>query len=383
MRILHVLNHSFRLNGHVHAAIDLACAQADLGHSVALASEGGDFDELLQSKGVEVVALDQRRRPRQVMSASLALWRLLGRFDVAHAHMMTSALMCFLPCKVRKVPLITTVHNEFERSATFMKVGARVIGVSQAVTASMLRRGVSATRLRTVLNGTVGSARLAGPAPEPVDLGHPALLFVGGLHPRKGLPILLAAFDEVAQQVPEALLHIVGDGPYGNEYRAIAGELRASSRIKFHGGQSNPRAFMRAADILVLPSLAEPAGLVLSEACEAGCAVVGSRVGGIPEMLDNGRAGALSPPGDAVALARILSSLLSDPAALAAAKAAASDNVGRLSIDRVVTETLNIYTECLPPSFRNRTTASAISASRWPSAIRSACRSSGDELQPR
>ncbi len=349
MRILHVLNHTLKLNGHVHAAVDLACAQADLGHEVAVASGGGDFDELLRNRGVEVILLDHRRRPRQVMSASLALWLLLARFDVAHAHMMTSALMCFLPCKARKVPLITTVHNEFERSATFMKVGARVIGVSQAVTASMLRRGVSPTRLRTVLNGTVGSARLAGPAPEPVDLGHPALLFVGGMHPRKGLPILLAAFDDVAQQAPGASLHIVGEGPCESEYRAIAARLRASSCVKFHGSHLDPRGFMRAADILVLPSLAEPAGLVLSEACEAGCAVVGSRVGGIPEMLDGGRAGALTPPGDALALAAVLSRLLSDPVALAAAKAAAQANVARMRIDRVAAETLSIYAECVHP----------------------------------
>ncbi|NKF33782.1 glycosyltransferase, partial [Pseudomonas sp. BGM005] len=49
MRILHILNHTRRLNGHVHAAVDLACAQVRLGHQVYVASEGGDFDALLQS----------------------------------------------------------------------------------------------------------------------------------------------------------------------------------------------------------------------------------------------------------------------------------------------------------------------------------------------
>ena len=355
MRILHVLNHTFRLNGHVHAAVDLACAQADLGHEVAVASEGGHFDELLQRRGVETIILDQRRRPQQMMSTSLALWRLLGRFDVAHAHMITSALLCFLPCKLRKVPLITTVHNEFERSAAVMGVGARVIGVSQAVTASLKRRGISTTRLRTVLNGTVGSARFAGPAPTSIDLGHPAVLFVGGLHPRKGLPILLEAFDKIAEQVPGASLHIVGEGPCESEYRSIAGKLRASLYVKFHGAHVDPRGFMRAADILVLPSLAEPAGLVLSEACEAGCAIVGSQVGGIPEMLDGGRAGALVPPGDAALLAKVLSQLLRDPVALAAAKAAARDNVARMGVARVADETLSIYSECLAHSFDDAT----------------------------
>jgi hypothetical protein len=67
MRILHLLNHTNRLNGHVHAAVDLACAQIKLGHSVAVASGGGDFDALLAANNIETMLVSHERRPATLL----------------------------------------------------------------------------------------------------------------------------------------------------------------------------------------------------------------------------------------------------------------------------------------------------------------------------
>ncbi|TXN57126.1 glycosyltransferase family 4 protein [Methylobacterium sp. WL18] len=347
MRILHVLNHTERLNGHVHAAIDLACAQAALGHSVSVASRGGDFDDLLAKNSIEKIILDQARVPLVLIKAELSLLKLVKRFDIVHAHMMTSAVLCWPICILLRRPLITTVHNEFERSAVLMGIGSRVIAVSNAVSESMSKRGVPKSRLRTVLNGTVGSFRLDGPIGPAVNLGSPALLYVAGLHPRKGLPDLLNAFEIVAEIFPAARLNIVGEGPYQAEYQALAAGLRCAEAVVFHGGKDDPRPYFMASDLFVLPSLAEPAGLVLSEACEAGCAIVATNVGGIPEMLDGGNAGMLTPAHDPQNMARAIIRLLSDKSALDHAKMAAKANIPRLKLERVSQETLDIYRECL------------------------------------
>lgn len=350
MRILHVLNHTKQLNGHVHAAVDLCCAQAALGHHVAIASGGGDFSLLLTKRSVEQILLPQDRHPLTLARAEIRLLKLIRQFDIVHAHMVTSAVLCWPVCVLLRRPLITTVHNEFERSAVAMGFGSRVIAVSESVSRSMAKRGVATERLRTVLNGTVGSFRLTDPAGPPIDLGSPALLYVAGLHPRKGLPDLLNAFAIVAEAFPSARLHIVGEGPCEAEYKALAAALPCAKAVVFHGGQADPRAYFRASDIFVLPSLAEPAGLVLSEACEAGCAIVATKVGGIPEMLDDGRAGLLTPPHDPSSMARAIMSLLRDAAALDRAKTAAKVNVARLGLDRVAKETLSVYAECLGPA---------------------------------
>ncbi len=361
MRILHVLNHTERLNGHVHAAVDLACIQAQQGHEVAIASGGGDFEAVLTANGVESVRIDQTRRPMTAAKAVVALTRLLRRrrFDIAHAHMMTSALLCWPACKVAGIPLITTVHNEFERSAIAMGVGRRVIAVSAAVSRSMNKRGIPASRLRTVLNGTIGSPRLGGPPGPPAALGSPSILFVGGLHPRKGLPDLMRAFEIVARTVPDASLHVVGAGPYEGEYKALAASMPCAAVIAFHGGQDDPRPWFLGADVFVLPSHAEPAGLVLSEASEAGCALVGSNVGGIPEMLDGGKAGVLVPPQDPPALAAALIKLLTEPGALAEGKRLSVANRSRMSLARVARETFDIYRECLAGGAQHSTVSPA------------------------
>jgi len=358
MRILHVLNHSQRLNGNVHAAIDLACAQARLGHAVTLCSGGGSFDDLLRTHGIDVVRVDQRRRPLTLARALLGLHRQVRAADIVHAHMMTSAVLAWPICLLRRVPLVTTVHNAFERSAIAMGVGRRVIAVSAAVGRSMARRGIPARRLRVVLNGTIGSARLdpepgrsadASPAASPVKPAGPNLLFVGGLHPRKGVADLLDAFERVHAGNPRSRLTLVGEGPFEATYRAQAAALACASAVTFAGGQSDPRPFLAAADVFILPSLADPAPLVLSEARASGCAVVATAVDGIPELLEDGRAGILVPPSDPVRLGDALLSLVNDPAELALWQRNSQHNIAHLGIGRVVRETLAIYAECLRP----------------------------------
>jgi len=349
MRILHVLNHTQRLNGHVHAAVDLACAQSAHGHDVCVASGGGDFDSLLQKKGVKTVLVDHKRSFANLAKALVHLRGHVRDFgaEVVHAHMMTSAVLAFPVCRLSGIPLITTVHNEFEKSATLMGLGTRVIAVSDVVGASMRKRGVPSSRLCVVLNGTIGSARADGRSEEPAALCSPSILFVGGLHPRKGLPDLLQAFEIVHRSNPDAHLYIVGDGPFKQAYADMASQLACKSAITFVGPTADPYPYMLGADIFVLPSHADPAPLVLSEAREAGCAVIGTMVDGIPQLLEQGEAGMLVPPGDPQSLAGTLADLLERPDQIDAWKARSQVRLEYLTIDRVARETMQVYLTAL------------------------------------
>ena len=349
LSILHVLNHTYRLNGNVHAAVDLACAQAALGHRVSVCSAGGSFDALMRSSGVETIVLDQARRPGTLVKAAAGLVRLVrdGGYDVVHAHMMTSALLAWPACRVAGVPLVTTVHNAFQRSAILMAIGTRMIAVSDAVGRSMASRGAPASRLRVVLNGTIGTARREGRSGVAKPLGSPALVFVGGLHPRKGVGDLLAAFARVHREHPSARLTLVGEGPDQADYEAAVASSGHAEAVTFAGAVDDPNPYLLGADILVLPSHADPAPLVLSEAREAGCAIVASAVDGIPELLEGGAAGLLVPPRDPERLAAALLSLLSNGETLATWRRNSQINIDRLRIDRVARDTLAVYGECV------------------------------------
>ncbi|MCJ2139166.1 glycosyltransferase family 4 protein [Methylobacterium sp. E-066] len=345
MRVLHLLNHTRRMNGHVHAAVDLACAQAKLGHTVAIASQGGEFDALLQENGVESFIVDHERRPGRILKSMVGLAGLLKRWrpDVVHAHMMTSTVLAWPACKLAGVTLITTVHNEFERGAILMGLGDRVIAVSAAVAKSMQKRGISASRIDVVLNGTIGSARMADRCEVPKALDHPAIVFVGGLHPRKGLPNLLQAFDAVHAQHPAVRLYVVGGGPTQDSYAQMAREMASAAAITFAGPQDDPYPWMLGADIFVLPSHADPAPLVLSEAREAGCAVIATQVDGIPELLDQGRSGILVPPNAPDKIADALRMLVTDPDLLQAWRAHSQIAIDNLRIERVAREVIAVY----------------------------------------
>lgn len=361
MHVLHLLNHTNRLNGHVHAAVDLACAQVVAGHEATIASGGGDFDALLQEHGVSLAHVDHTRRLPTLLGALWALARLVRkqRPDVVHAHMMTSAVLAWPICRLAGVPLVTTVHNEFEKSAILMGLGNRVIAVSEAVRAAMQKRGISPEKLRVVLNGTIGSARFDKRPVGSIALPSPSVLFVGGLHPRKGLPDLLKAFDIACRKHPAARLYVVGGGPFEAAYREMASSMDASAAIEFVGATDDAFGWMKAADILVLPSLADPAPLTICEAREAGCAVIGTRTGGIPELLEHGEAGILVPPQDPETLAGVLCGLLADPQELATWKARSQTRVDYLTIARVARDTIAIYRDAMRRKEKDRTSGAA------------------------
>lgn len=352
MRILHVLNHSRRQNGNVHAAIDLACAQAALGHEVGVCSGGGEFDPLLQGNGVAVHLLPELLESKTAPQAALRLARLVAerRCDIVHAHMMRSAGLGWAVTRLRRPRLVTTVHNAFERSAVLMGLGDRVIAVSRAVGEGMRRRGLPASRLRVVLNGTLGTARHAWePPPVARDLQRPAVLSVAGLHPRKGVLDLLSAFSQARAAEPAAHLYLVGGGPCEAEYRAAV-RPQDLDHVHFCGPHADPRPFMLAADVFVLASHADPAPLVISEAREAGLAVIATRVDGVPELLAGGAAGLLVSPQAPQEIAAALVKMLSDPQTLAAWRARSQVNLQHLSLRRVVADTLEVYREVWRPA---------------------------------
>jgi glycosyltransferase involved in cell wall biosynthesis len=349
MRIMHFLTHTESSNGHVHVAVDLACTQSRMGHLVSVVSGGGDFDSLFSACGVKHFVIGQKRTPSNLIKAAYRLHSAVLSIDpdIIHAHMMTCAGLAFILRHFMKFKLVTTVHNEFERGAIIMGLANRVIAVSDAVADSMERRGVHRSKLRVVLNGTIGTPRLTSETPPSKTFNRPAIVFVGGLHPRKGVADLITAFKTVCTQVPGSSLYLVGDGPYRHAYEELTSQMGLGERVQFCGFQSDPRPYLLGCDVFVLASHAEPGALVLIEARESGCAIVATAVDGIPEMLDGGEAGVLVPPLRPDLLADAIIKVLSDPALLANLRARSGSNLGHFTVDRASNEYLSIYQSVL------------------------------------
>ena len=340
LRVVHVLKHSHLGNGNVHVAVDVAIAQVEAGHEVHLVSGPGDFGDLLEAHGVTFHALPEPVDARSALAflrAFDAIARDL-RPQVIHAHMMSGALLGLLVARRRGAALVTTVHNSFDGHSKLMRVGDRVIAVSDAERDLLISRGFSARRVMTVFNGTAGSAREAAAprAAAPATLSTPAIMTLSGLHGRKAVDDIIRAFALVAPDFPEWHLNIVGEGPDRDLLGAQVDDAGLADRVHFLGHINPARDLLDQASIVVSASLAEPCALSIMEARVAGCAVVTTAVGGFPEMLDHGDSGHLVPTRTPEAIATALREMLADPDRLALWRARAEAGAAeRFSVQRV------------------------------------------------
>jgi glycosyltransferase involved in cell wall biosynthesis len=143
--------------------------------------------------------------------------------------------------------------------------------------------------------------------------------------------LLIEAFPSVVDRAPLARLLIVGDGPLRDELEA---QVPASFRnsVHFLGTRSDIPQIMAASDVVVLPSSYEPFGMVLVEAMAAARPVIGTRVDGIPELIDDGITGLLVPPDDSVALSDAILRILLDESGAQSMRAAGQRNSTRFDI---------------------------------------------------
>ena len=346
LNIVHLLNELAQLgNGIVNVAIDLAVEHARAGHQVTVAAPDGAYAELLRANGVRHFLLE----PSGGLHPLTAPFRLRSFIkrngtQIVHAHMMKGAVIGRLACAGTKARLVTTVHNSWQRHAVLMRLGHRVIAVSDAVRADMIERGVPATRIETVLNGTIGTMRApAGTPPAPVTLNHPNVVTVAGMYVRKGIADLIEATAMVRERVPTVTTYMLGDGPDRAQFEQLARDRGIGGSVVFLGFRADAELVMKQADVFVLASHADPNPLVIPEARAAGLPIVATRVDGIPESLDGGDAGLLVPPHAPDALANAIAGLLLAPEQRSRLRAAALRNLERLTVRRMAGETLDVY----------------------------------------
>lgn len=227
----------------------------------------------------------------------------------------------------------------------------RHVCVSQSVADySVQDAGLSESKVLAINNGVDFDAIASA---QPVDLsqfGVPpdakVMLFVGRLDPQKAPDVLLKSMQSVVREHPQTHLVMVGDGVLSESMRELAGLLSLSKQVHFVGRQADVAGFMKAADLLVLPSLWEGLPNVVLEAMAAGLPVVATAVDGTEEVIQHERNGWLVPPGVVDELATTLCRVLADSAAASQMASAAQALVSQhFTWERCVADYSRLYHE--------------------------------------
>jgi len=209
-----------------------------------------------------------------------------------------------------------------------LRDGDAFVAMSERIREEFLAAGVPVEKIAHIPHG-VDTARFRPATGEERAalrrrLGLPAdalvVAWTGRVLKGKGLETLLTAFERVAAAEPRAHLLLVGSG--SGQALSIEDELRRRVEasglrtcVTFAGRVDAVEDWLRASDVFAFPSLVEALGISLIEAAACGLPCVGSRTGGIVDVIEEGRTGRLVPPGDSEALASALEDLLADPAA--------------------------------------------------------------------
>ena len=283
------------------------------------------FTELLATEGVPCASLEVKNKLTSPASVHKLLG-LLGRWrpQLLHTHLFHANLLGRATRPLHRLPLVSTLHSVNEggrhRELAYRltdKLSSATTIISQRAAEQHLRRGVvSRGRARVVPNGVDMQAftpeRAGKNVRRALGLGDaPLLLTVGRFTPAKDYPNLFRAFQHVAARRPEVVLLVVGAGELEGELRELVTSLDLAENVRFLGTRSDVPDLMNAADLYVMASAWEGLPMVLLEASACGLPVVSTNVGGVSEVVLDGKTGYLTPPHDPAALAASILKMLS------------------------------------------------------------------------
>ena len=300
--------------------------------TVCCIARKGVLGERIEQSGFEVVELQRMQSKRFDFGAVSALVRLMEsrRIDILHANMYHANLygrLAVRRMKKARPAVIAAIHSLYtERKRYRLLVNRflnrstdRILTVSGAARDDILKYekvapdkvivlppGRSLSHLNVAITREQAKERL-GLAGFDFVVGT-----VGRLVTAKGYRFLLEAIANLAGRGIDVKLVMAGSGPLESALRDRAAELGIGERVMLLGSRGDVPELLRGMDVFTLSSVSEAAPVALVEALAAGLPCVVTTVGGMVAMVDGGRCGVLTPPGDSAALADALAELIQD-----------------------------------------------------------------------
>jgi glycosyltransferase involved in cell wall biosynthesis len=325
-RVLQVI-YSFEVGGSemVGREIALDLRQAGVETAVCALTTDGALRAELEQQGVRTFVVG--RRPGEMASAMWRLARFIRLFapEIVHTHHVGQLIYSLPGALISRSRILHTEHEYYSlqrdsagrrlrRLARFCSGFTAVNDETRDYLIHVLK--LPAQRVSTVRNG-IDLDRFGGATPDRESLGltpdDRAILIVARLEPVKGHAVLLHAFRQLLESVPNAVLLLAGDGSLRSSLESLAANLGIGARVRFLGTRRDIPNLLAATDAFVLSSLEEGLPMSVLEAMAARTPVVATAVGGLPSVIRPGETGWLVPPDNATALAAGLAAALTGP----------------------------------------------------------------------
>jgi glycosyltransferase involved in cell wall biosynthesis len=294
-------------------------------HVVCTLRERGPLHRAIEAEGGTAFSLDLRHGS-QLGNAIRRLLRVLEReqVDLLHTHLFHAGVLAWVASHFASLPVrVHTRHYErllhqygkgwevlLDRCAT--RAADQIVAISDAARSVLVDLDrMPADRICVVHNGI--DPPLCYRASRPRN-DAPTLAAVATLAARKGHQYLIEAMPLIRRRLPGVRLRICGEGPQRPALQRLVEALGLGAAVELTGYIEDVLPVLAGADLMVHPSVEEGFGIALLEGMSQECAVVASRAGGIPEVVEDGVTGLLVPPASPPHLAAAVVELLADPA---------------------------------------------------------------------
>lgn len=359
MHILQILP-ELNVGGVETGVVDLSKYLVRMGHRSVVVSAGGALVKEIESSGAKHYTLPVEAKSVITMCRMVPRLKKIIRdekIDIVHARSRVPAWIAYFACRSTGARFVTTCHGYYGTHAfsSVMGWGKKVIAPSMAIARHMIDDfGVAHERVRFIPRSVDLERFTYVPYGKKRSRAEFNIAIIGRITPLKGHTYFLKAMAKVARSCPEVRIWIVGDASvtrlaYKEELQLLTRRLGLADQTQFLGTQRDIPGILANLDLVVLPTVTHEAfGRVLVEAQASGVPVIGTKVGGIVDIIEHDASGLLVPPADAQALADAAISLIRDPARCARLTERAYHVVReKYPVEKMLSSTLGVYKEVL------------------------------------
>jgi lipopolysaccharide heptosyltransferase II len=358
MKILQILP-ELNVGGVETGTLDLSKHLVRLGHSSVVVSAGGALVKELEAGGAKHYLLPVNKK--SIISMFKLVPQLVDiikkeEIDIVHARSRVPAWIAYFACRRTRAIFVTTCHGYYKKHFFSIVMGwaKRVIVLSNVIARHMIEDfSVPHERIKLVPR-SVDLEKFKYRDPQDKRKEDFNVGIIGRITPLKGHLHFIKAMARISRLVPRLKIWIVGDAPaskeaYKEELQILVRRLGLWHCTEFLGTQRDIPGILEHLDLVVLATTTHEAfGRVVVEAQAAGVPVVATKVGGVIDIIEDGKNGLLVPPADAKSMAEAIMRIFKDPQfARELAQNAYAKVKEKYNVELMVKNTLDVYREVL------------------------------------